>query len=41
MSSYMDKLIAIVDTLPEKDVMVSVTAPGFGGGSVNSRIRAG
>jgi len=37
MYDYMGKLIAVVDTIPEKDVIVSVTAPGFGGaGSVNS-----
>ncbi len=34
---YMDKLIALVDTLPERDVIISVTAPGFGASSaVNS-----
>jgi len=37
MYDYMGKLISVVDTLPEKDVIVSVTAPGYGGsGSVNS-----
>ncbi|OGC76035.1 MAG: acriflavin resistance protein [candidate division Zixibacteria bacterium RBG_16_50_21] len=36
MSEYMGKLISMVDTLPEKDVIVSLTAPGFGGSAVNS-----
>jgi multidrug efflux pump len=37
MSDYMGKILALVDTLPEKDVIMSVTAPGYGGaGSVNS-----
>jgi multidrug efflux pump len=37
MYDYMSKLIAIADTIPEKDVIVSVTAPGFGGAAaVNS-----
>ncbi|MCI0532500.1 MAG: efflux RND transporter permease subunit, partial [candidate division Zixibacteria bacterium] len=36
MSDYMGSLIAIVDTLPEKNVIISLTAPGFSGGSVNS-----
>ncbi len=37
MYDYMDKLIALVDTLPERDVIISVTAPGFGSSSaVNS-----
>jgi multidrug efflux pump len=36
MYDYMDKLLAIADTLPEKDVIVSITAGGFGGGGVNS-----
>ena len=30
MVAYMGRLIAIVDTLPEKDVIMSLTAPGFG-----------
>lgn len=33
MSDYMGKLIALVDTLPERDVIISVTAPGFGSSS--------
>ena len=33
MYAYMDKLIALVDTLPERDVIISVTAPGFGASS--------
>jgi hydrophobe/amphiphile efflux-1 (HAE1) family protein len=35
MYNYMRKVLAIVDTLPEKDVIVSVTGGGMGGG-VNS-----
>jgi multidrug efflux pump len=35
MYNYMQKIIAIVDTLPEKDVILSV-AGGGGGGSANS-----
>lgn len=31
MAEYMGELINLVDTLPERDVIVSVTAPGFGG----------
>lgn len=37
MYEYIGRLINIVDTLPERDVIVSVTAPGFfAGGSANS-----
>jgi multidrug efflux pump len=37
MDRYMDKLAKLViDSIPEKDVMISLTAPGFSGGSVNS-----
>jgi len=38
MDRYMDKLSNfILDSVPEKEVMVSITAPGFtGGGNVNS-----
>jgi multidrug efflux pump len=37
MRDYLGGLIAIVDTLPEKEGLMSVTAPGFGGsGSINS-----
>ncbi len=37
MSDYIGNLIAIVDTLPERDVILSLTAPGFGSsGSANS-----
>jgi multidrug efflux pump len=37
MYGYLGNIISLVDTLPEKNVIVSVTAPGFGGGgSVNS-----
>jgi multidrug efflux pump len=37
MYEYIGRLIKIVDTLPERDVIVSVTAPGFfAGGSANS-----
>lgn len=37
MADYMGEVIKLVDTLPERDVIVSVTAPGFGGtAAVNS-----
>jgi multidrug efflux pump len=37
MEHYVGKLIQIVDTLPERDVILSLTAPGFGSsGSANS-----
>jgi hydrophobe/amphiphile efflux-1 (HAE1) family protein len=37
MRDYVGKLIDIVDTLPERDVILSLTAPGFGSsGAVNS-----
>jgi len=36
MDDYMGKLIALVDTLQEKDVLISMTSPGFGGASVNT-----
>jgi multidrug efflux pump len=36
MYSYMGRLIAMVDTLPERDVLISVTAAGGGAGAVNS-----
>lgn len=37
MYDYLGRIIALVDTIPEKDVIISVTAPGFGGaGSTNS-----
>jgi multidrug efflux pump len=37
MDRYMDKLAKLVsDSVPEKDVMISMTAPGFSGGAVNS-----
>ncbi|MEW6051776.1 MAG: efflux RND transporter permease subunit [Candidatus Zixiibacteriota bacterium] len=37
MASYIGKLIALADTLPERDAIMSVTSPGFGGAaSVNS-----
>jgi multidrug efflux pump len=38
MDKYMDKINQLIqDSIPEKDVVISVTAPGFtGGGSVNS-----
>ena len=38
MDNYMDKINKLIqDSVPEKDVVISVTAPGFtGGGSVNS-----
>ena len=37
MDSYMDTLGQFLkDSIPEKKMMISLTAPGFGGGSVNS-----
>jgi multidrug efflux pump len=37
MYEYVGKLVALVDTLPERDVIISVTAPGFGSSpAVNS-----
>lgn len=37
MDKYMDKLGKFVlDSVPEKEVVISLTAPGFSGGSVNS-----
>ncbi len=37
MDSYMDSLIKVViDSVPEKTKIISLTAPGFGGGAVNS-----
>jgi multidrug efflux pump len=37
MDKYMDKLSTFVqDSVPEKDIVISLTAPGFSGGSVNS-----
>jgi multidrug efflux pump len=37
MDSYMDTLNTFLqDSIPEKKMMISLTAPGFGGGSVNS-----
>lgn len=37
MSSYMDSLDKfITDSVPEKTMLISMTSPGFGGGSVNS-----
>ncbi len=37
MSAYHEKLIQLVDSLPEKENLIAVTAPGFGGsGAVNS-----
>ncbi len=37
MDAYMDSLNNfIIDSVPEKSVLISVTAPGYGGGSVNS-----
>lgn len=37
MDSYMDSLSRFLqDSIPEKKIMISLTAPGFGGGSVNS-----
>jgi multidrug efflux pump len=36
MVEYMGQLIQLVDTLAERDVIVSVTSPGFGASSINS-----
>ncbi|MEO8820186.1 MAG: efflux RND transporter permease subunit [Ginsengibacter sp.] len=37
MDSYMDTLSRFLeDSIPEKKIMISLTSPGFGGGSVNS-----
>ncbi len=37
MDSYMDSLIQVItDSIPEKRKIISLTAPGFGGGAVNS-----
>jgi len=37
MDSYMDSLgTFLADSIPEKTMLISLTAPGFGGGSVNS-----
>jgi multidrug efflux pump len=36
MDKYMNKLTAIADTLPEKNVLISMTAGGMGGGGSNS-----
>ncbi|MEO6134702.1 MAG: efflux RND transporter permease subunit [Ginsengibacter sp.] len=37
MDSYMDSLTNfIMDSIPEKTLLISMTSPGFGGGSVNS-----
>ena len=37
MDNYMDKLNKFVqDSVPEKDVVISLTAPGFAGGAINS-----
>jgi multidrug efflux pump len=40
MYDYMGKIMAIVDTLPEKDVILSVTGGGMGGGVNSGFIRA-
>ncbi len=37
MDSYMDSLTQMItDSIPEKTKMISLTAPGFGGGAVNT-----
>lgn len=36
MYDYVGRLVEMVDTIPEKDVLMSVTAPGWGGGGANS-----
>ena len=36
MDAYMDSLNSfLIDSVPEKKMMISLTAPGFGGGSAN------
>jgi multidrug efflux pump len=35
MDSYMKKISAVVDSLPERDVLITMTAGGMGGGGVN------
>ena len=39
MYAYMGKILAIVDTLPEKDVIMSVIGGGMGGGSNSGFVR--
>jgi len=41
MYDYMGKIMAIVDTLPDKDVIVSVTGGGMGGGVNSGFVRVG
>ncbi len=41
MYDYMGKIMAIVDTLPEKDVIISVTGGGMGGGSNSGFVMVG
>ena len=37
MDSYMNNLISsVIETIPEKEAIISVTSPGFGSGGVNS-----
>ena len=36
MLKFMDKLVDVVDTLPEKDALVAMTAPGFSNAAVNT-----
>lgn len=36
MDVYMQQLLAIADTIPEKSAMMVLTSPGFGGASTNS-----
>jgi multidrug efflux pump len=36
MYDYMGKLLAVADSLPERDVLMSITAPGFGSSATNS-----
>ncbi|HOW31063.1 MAG TPA: efflux RND transporter permease subunit, partial [Bacteroidales bacterium] len=36
MDEYMQQLMSVVDTLPEKSAMMVLTSPGFGGASTNN-----
>jgi multidrug efflux pump len=41
MYAYMGKILVVVDTLPEKDVIISVTGGGMGGGANSGFVRVG
>jgi multidrug efflux pump len=36
MNNYMDRILDVVDTLPEKEALTVLTAPGFSSGSTNT-----